>query len=952
MTAPKPHANCNVCGLKDCIFVPSQLPKKIDSSKKILWIVGEAPGETEAERGVPFVGKSGRLLREVLDYYRFYDHFNVVITNACLCRPPNNRTPKVEEIRACEWHLKKLYEVLKPDFIIACGRSAAIALGLSKISVTKDRGKVFETPYGPTLVTFHPSAILRKGSGVATVSIFKKDFLKALKYATGQEFYVGEFQIVIPKTTKEILELFRKMEDLAINQKKFVAFDVETLPIPWDDPLVQKTLGNLGLDPYNPYSGIQTIAFAVSNLAFAFPVDLKKKLEFLIEDQTKKYQEIFGTILPDDAFQRLLSLKNKLEDYDEEELPNLRHYKSLAVYVPALRDYLARPGEETFKKLLRWIESVSREVLFPPEVLRRARQMLENYDFDVDEKVVKQKLKEFATNEKILKVAHNAKFEFKFFLHELGVEIKGLTIDTMLLAYLLDESMKGYYNLSSLVSMYLPQYEGYKEKHLKEDLLTYNAMDAALTLQLARAIVNELQSKANPIERANVPKALEFLVKEATPFLAKVELNGFYLDFDKVLEFKKRVENLRQELLNKIEQICGTKEITKKSFKVLFYNLYEHEPIRTEKGELSLNSEAIRTVYATTQNENLKRLCAYLITVNKLNKLDSAYFDNYVKLVNRWSGRIHPNFNLTGTETGRLSSSNPNFQQIPRDSIKICPSCKVMPLSPDDVKCPICGSMEFEEFLNVKEVVAAPPGRMIIAADYSQMEVRVLAEFSKDPSLMKALKENLDMHSYSASKIFGIPYEEIVAKKDTDERIATLRQQAKAVTFGLIYGQTAQGLAERFGISVEEAEKIIQAFYAEFQGVEAWIRSVHNFVKTYHVYYTPIGRVRRFHVLDAAAFREAQNFPIQSFASDVTLVAAIEIQKRLEPLGGFVIGLVHDSIEAEVPEDKVVEAAKIFKEVMEDYVVKRFNLQVPIVAEIEVGKNWGETESLEEILVE
>lgn len=940
----KPHENCKNCGLKNCPFVPSELPDFLPN-RKTVWIVGEAPGETEVEKGRPFVGKSGRLLRNVIKDLKFYKHFNVVITNACLCRPENNRTPTVREIKSCEWHLEKLYEQFKPDLIIAVGRIASSALGI-RASISKERGNIFDSKYGKVLVTYHPSAILRDNKQTK-LPLFKKDLAKA-KAVLLSEDTTEEPEIVIPKTNQEMVQLFEEMERTAIEEKKFVAFDIETLPIPWDTKEAEESFKHLGLDPYNPYSGICTISFAYKNKAFAIPVWYKEKLEFIVKDQEEKYKKYFGEILSGNLYRRLVSLKKKIltEDaWDDRTLA--RTYKGLSLYIEPLLKYLSSPSETTKQELIKFFRELDQEVIFHPDILNTARKHLEEYDYDIDPNLAVEWIKRFLQNEEIQKIGHNLKFEFKMLYHELGVETKGLAIDTMLLAYLMDSTMQGYYSLDALTSMYLPKYENYKKEFLARSLLEYNAMDSFITLKLAKVLMEELYKRRPKWEVPHIKKALRFLVEEATPFLAKVEYNGFHLDYDKLEEFVDKVKETREKVLDKIYEITGTRDVTKKSFKNIFYGMYEHEPIMTEKGELSLKSDAIKEVYSKTQNKQLKKLCTYLLTLKKLLKIEASYLRAFKQLVNRWSGRIHPQFKLTGTATGRLSSSDPNFQNIPRSPIKICPECIAIPFGEGDLDCPVCGSTNLVELVNIKELITAPDGYLIIASDYSQMEFRVLAEFTKDRNLIKVLEEDLDIHSYNASKIFGIPYEEIKAKKNTDPKIASLRQQAKSVTFGVMYGQTAVGLANTFNIPIEEAERIISAFYRAYPNVEAWIKHVHEHVKLYHAYYTPVGRIRRFPVINGAAFREAQNFPIQSFASDITLTASIEIQRRLEKIGGYVIGLVHDSIEAVVPEDKVEEAVKIFKECMIDYVRERFNLSIPIKIDIEVGKSWGKVEEIE-----
>jgi len=891
------HLNCQNCGLHGQPFVPSDVPKSVDPKKPTVWIVGEAPGAVEAEKGRPFVGRSGKLLRSVLSQEGFWRNFNVVITNACLCRPENNRTPRASEIDACSWHLEELYKRFPPKAILACGSVAAKALGI-RCSVHRDRGRAFDTPYGTAVVTYHPAFILRSERGYQDfLARFKRDVRKLKTLALNGKSESGIPEILLPKSDAELDDVLNELFSKAQKEERYVAFDIETLPISWDFEET-KFLASFGVDPYNPYSDVCTIGLSGAGITLSFPVFLKSTIERTLRIQEELYKARYGHVL----------------------------------------------SQEEYRKA-RLKPEFSKDALFPPVVLEMLRRELDKYaDVSISEERAKEWLLKFAESP-LLKVAHNAKFELKFFLHRLGAKVRGVKIDTMLLAYLLEEKMQGFYSLDALVAQYLPAFEGYKKAFLAEDLLRYNAMDAYVTLLLARSLVEELHARPK-WEQQKLKRAAPFLIEEATPFLAEVELHGFYCDVEKLEEIDRLCAQLQERALQEVERVLGTREITKKNFKLRFYERYDHEPIYTEKGELSLSSSAIQEVYEKTKNPDLKRVAAYVITYRKAEKIRSAYVKAYKKLLNPWSGRIHPSFHLTGTATGRLSSSSPNFQQIPRSPVKVCPECMAVPVG-DDPKCPVCGNADLKKLFHLKSVVAAPEGRKIVAADYSQMEVRILAEMANDSNLRRVIEEGIDLHSYMASKIYGLPYEEIRAKKDTDERIATMRQNAKSATFGVIYGQTPQGLAQSKGIPLEEAEHIINTFYKEFPSVRSWIGGVHEFVRAAKAFYTPVGRVRRFEELNSKAFRDAQNFPIQSYASDVTLAAAIRLNELLREVGGFVVGLVHDSIEAEVPADKVEEAACLFKKAMINYVTERFRLTVPLKIDLEVGDNWGETQPLD-----
>ncbi|MEO0126689.1 MAG: DNA polymerase, partial [candidate division WOR-3 bacterium] len=298
-----------------------------------------------------------------------------------------------------------------------------------------------------------------------------------------------------------------------------------------------------------------------------------------------------------------------------------------------------------------------------------------------------------------------------------------------------------------------------------------------------------------------------------------------------------------------------------------------------------------------------------ILEYRELTKVASTYIDPLIELAK--NGRVHTTFNQTGTATGRLSSSNPNLQNIPIRSY--------------------WGDELRKGFI-------AQSGFLLISADYSQIELRILAHITKDKNLIEAFKSGRDIHTHTASLIFNIPEDNVNEHQ---------RRIAKVVNYGLIYGMSDYGLAQELGISREEAGQFIQAYYTLYPGVEDWRNSAIKSVEEKGYTETIFGRRRpipeiyseNFNLKESAK-RLAINTPIQGTAADLIKLAMIEVEKRLTD-AKFEIGLVlsiHDELLFEIEQERAEEAKEIIKEVMEN--IHKF--EVPIEVDIGIGKNWKE----------
>ncbi len=336
---------------------------------------------------------------------------------------------------------------------------------------------------------------------------------------------------------------------------------------------------------------------------------------------------------------------------------------------------------------------------------------------------------------------------------------------------------------------------------------------------------------------------------------------------------------------------------------VLFNKMGLPKPMKYGKGKVVSTAQDVLEELATHND-----VPALVLEFRQLAKLKSNYVDSLPLLADR-QGRVHTTFNQVGTSTGRLSSTNPNLQNIP-----------------------IRTALGRE----IRAAFVAAPGNVLISADYSQIELRLMAHFSEDPLLVRAFANGEDIHTLTASEVFGV---------SPDAMDKETRNRAKAVNFGIVYGISPFGLAAQLGIDQHEARLYIDTYFARYKGVRAFIDRVLEDTRTQQSVRTLFGRVRpipdiqsRNANLRGFAERTAVNTPLQGTAADLIKVAMIRIDRRLteEKLGTQMTLQVHDELLFDVPEKEVEQVSKLVREEMEGVV----ELKVPLVADCGVGSNW------------
>jgi len=497
-------------------------------------------------------------------------------------------------------------------------------------------------------------------------------------------------------------------------------------------------------------------------------------------------------------------------------------------------------------------------------------------------------------------IGHNLKYDIKR-LWAAGMPDVRVGDDTMLMHYTLDER-PGEHKLKPLVMRYLnvPDYDKAIQPYYKkmetcpEPLMwKYNACDVGYTHALHSVLARELGGDERFV--------LYNLLYPAANVLARMEYLGVMIDrqylTDKHCELQDKADTLEQKMFT----LVG-KEFNPRSPKQLLQILYNDLGLPIPGGRMSTDEAAL------TMLVDFHPLCNKVLEYRKTLKLLRTYVDALLEAADS-NDRVHTNFNLHGTVTGRLSSSDPvNLQNIPKDG-------------------------------GIRRAFIATPGYTMIEGDLSQAEVRVLAWFCKDPNLISALASGGDMHVRTASIMF---------RKRPEEVTPQMRQAAKRLTFGIIYGMSPESLAAEIGVTHTEAVELQDLFFGAFPRVKEWIRYQQQSVCTLGYVDTPFNRKRRFEFITpenkAEILRQAVNAPIQSTASDITLSALIRIGQRLGNSDGTRLLLtVHDSILLETREDPVEVAHWVKSEMVSDVL----DNTVPFDADVKIGQNWGE---LKEVL--
>jgi DNA polymerase-1 len=551
--------------------------------------------------------------------------------------------------------------------------------------------------------------------------------------------------------------------------------------------------------------------------------------------------------------------------------------KNLAAYLPLRHDYEGAPQQLNFDA-----------------VMQRISPLLEDA--------------------KRAKVGQNLKYDWHIFKNH-DLTLQGIDYDTMLESYCLNSTATRH-NMDDLAKHYLnhttTHFEAIAGKGKKqltfnqipiEQAAPYAAEDADITLQLHQALYPQLQAEPKLL---NVFENIEMPL---LPVLAKMERNGVLIDCDLLTKQSQELGDKLKELEQQAHLIAGTPfnlNSTKQLQEVLYERLGLPVLKKTPKGQPS-TAESVLTELAEQGYE----LPTLILQYRSLAKLKSTYTDALPKQINPKTGRVHTHYQQAVASTGRLSSTDPNLQNIP---------------------------VRTEEGRRIRQAFIAPEKKCLIASDYSQIELRIMAHLSGDEGLINAFMHGKDIHKATAAEIFGVPLEEVTPE---------MRRSAKAVNFGLIYGMSSFGLAKQLDVPRNVAQDYINLYFSRYPKVLEYMERTKETARAQGYVETLMGR--RLYLPDIKsrngqrrqyAERTAINAPMQGTAADIIKTAMIQLQQWIEQSGCDIKMLmqVHDELVFEVAESEVNAVTPHIKSLMEG----ALELKVPLIVDIGTGKNWDE----------
>ena len=509
----------------------------------------------------------------------------------------------------------------------------------------------------------------------------------------------------------------------------------------------------------------------------------------------------------------------------------------------------------------------------------------------LDDGEAAERLRTALADPQLPKSIHDAKAAIHA-LQALRVEVNGLRHDPMLYSYLLDPT----YSSHGLADVALRRF------NLK--LGGALAESADFTGRLADALRKE-------VEQSGLLKIYEEIDLPLVPVLTRMEDAGVKIDTAALATFSQRLETQIDAKAREIYECCGQEfniNSPRQLGDVLFNKLNLPKPVKYGKGRTV--STAVDVLEGLALSHDAPRL---VLEYRQLSKLKSTYVDALPALVNRETGRLHTTFIQAGTATGRLASVNPNLQNIP---------------------------IRTELGREIRAAFIAAPGHVLLAADYSQIELRLLAHYSKDPLLLEAYRRGDDIHTLTASQVFGVPPLMVTAEH---------RRQAKVVNFGIVYGLSPFGLSQNLGIEKSEAKRFIDAYFEKYAGVRKFIDKTLEEARRNQRVETLFGRIRPIPDINSKnanmrgfAERTAVNTPLQGTAADLIKLAMIRIDAaiRAEKLVARMTLQVHDELVFDVPEGELDRMKTLVREAMENV----HPLHVPLLVEMGAGPNWRDLE--------
>jgi DNA polymerase I-like protein with 3'-5' exonuclease and polymerase domains len=516
-------------------------------------------------------------------------------------------------------------------------------------------------------------------------------------------------------------------------------------------------------------------------------------------------------------------------------------------------------------------------------------------------------LRRLLTSPRPIKIAHNAKFDAKFLKYNLGVDIVGV-FDTLLASQLVSAGdIEERHGLAAITERYLNETVDKSERlsnwefELSEAQLEYAARDAAVLLPLREKLIERIRS-LDLIQCAQ----LEF---ECVMPVVDIELSGFYMNKHRWLEQLSVVEKTRGELANELQEMLGE-------------GVAQASLFGPPRANINLDSQQQVTESLTrlgiplpdsTRNWKLQPLAAEYPVVAKLleyrtmQKALTSYGQNMVELINPKTGRLHADFRQIGAPTGRFACTNPNIQQVPH-------------------------AVEYRRCFT-----GYPEGRRLVIADYSQIELRILAEFSGDQAFVDAFRSGADLHRVTAAQVFGVEQDQVTQDQ---------RSFAKGLNFGVVYGIGAQRFSMMTGLSVTEAENVLRRYFATYRRLDSYLRESASRAVSDKQARTASGRLVKFNFDPAdrqqvsMTQRNGKNAPIQGTSADILKRALRLLNDDLRGTSGRIVNIIHDEIVVEVDEGEAEDVAHRVERAMcaagEEYVQS-----VPVKVEFHIASEWS-----------
>lgn len=513
----------------------------------------------------------------------------------------------------------------------------------------------------------------------------------------------------------------------------------------------------------------------------------------------------------------------------------------------------------------------------------------------------------------ILKIGQNVKFDL-LVLKQYEIDVQLPVFDTMLAHYLSEPDRK--HSMDYLAETYLgytpvsiTELIGKKGKSQGsmrdvdlEDITQYAGEDADITLQLKHVLAPMLKER-------EVESVLEDIEQPLIPVLAEMEYAGVKIDEEFLKNYSEELGADLLKLRDEIWAMAGQEfniDSPKQLGEILFDKLKIPGATKTKTGQYATGEEVLSKL------ENEHPIASKLLDYREIAKLKSTYVDSLPQLINEVTGRIHTTFNQTIAATGRLSSVNPNLQNIP--------------IRTDRGR------------LIRKAFIARDADHVLVSADYSQIELRLVAEIAKEESMMEAFRQGLDIHQATAAKVYGVALEDVTRE---------MRNKAKMVNFGIIYSISAFGLSQRLGIPRKEAAELIENYFIQYPGIKSYMNDTLAFAREHGYVKTMMGRRRYLKDINSRNFtvrgfaeREAVNSPVQGSAADLIKIAMIRIHEDMQSrnMKSVMTLQVHD----ELIFDAHREELDVLKELIAKHMKNAIKTEVPIDIEIGVGENWLE----------